>query len=244
MRVRISAVTHRGLVRDHNEDCLGWSGWALNGEVTQPLSLELTITEPVIVAVCDGMGGHAGGETASRLATTLLTAPGACSDPTETGITALLQHASDTINSTADERPGLAGMGCTTVGVVLRPDGTALVFNVGDSRCYRIEGRYLAQLSVDHRHPVSGGLTQALGGGRRVILEPDYFSLDLPPEPGLLLSTDGLDDYAEFSDIEARALQGGPNLVTDLRDLALSGQGGDNVSILQVSIVEGDSDRG
>ncbi|HEY9310688.1 PP2C family serine/threonine-protein phosphatase [Williamsia sp.] len=244
MRVRISAVTHRGLVRDHNEDCLGWSGWAMNGEVTQPLSLELTIAEPLVVVVCDGMGGHAGGETASRLATTLLTAPGACVDPTETGVTALLQQASDAINTAAEHRPDLTGMGCTSVGVVVRPDGSALVFNVGDSRCYRIEGRYLAQLSVDHRHPVSGGLTQALGGGRRVILEPDYFSCDLPSGPGLLLCTDGLDDYAEFSDIEALVLRGGPHLVTGLRDLALSGKGGDNVSILQVSMIEGDSDRG
>ena len=233
MRVTITAITHRGLVRDHNEDCLGWGGWALNGELTSPMSTHLDITTPTIVVVSDGMGGHAGGETASRMATTLLTAP-AEESPTEESVRALLQHTSDAINAMGEREPHLAGMGCTVVGLVLHPDGKVLVFNVGDSRCYRVEGRYLAQLSTDHRQPGSGSLTQALGGGRRMILQPDFFTCELPTDPGLVMCTDGLDDYADFPDIEARALRAGPGLVSDLRDLALSGGGGDNVSIVQV----------
>lgn len=241
MRARITAITHHGLVRDHNEDCLGWDGWALNGENTRPISMDLNVTRPVIVVVCDGMGGHAGGETASRLATTLLTDPAAIEDPTEDTMRALLQHTADTINATAEQQPALGGMGCTVVGVVLYPDGNALIFNVGDSRCYRAEGRYLAQLSNDHRIPDSGALTQALGGGRRMILAPDFFTCPLPSDPGLILSTDGLDDYADFADVEARVLQAGPDLIPDLCDLALAGGGGDNITILQVASIEGDT---
>lgn len=244
MRIRITALTHRGLVRDHNEDCVGWSGWAMTGEVTQPLSVEFDIVEPFIVVVCDGMGGHAGGETASRLATSMLTEHVACASGTEEAVTALVQRASDAINDAAEGSPLLSGMGCTAVGLVVHPGGEVLIFNVGDSRCYRVEGRYLAQLSVDHREPNSGALTQALGGGRRMILRPDFFSCRIPEDPGLILCTDGLDDYAEFADIEERVVGGGPGLVAGLRDLALAGQGGDNVSIVQVSLIDGGSDRG
>lgn len=240
MRVRISAVTHRGHVRQHNEDCLGWCGWALNGEVTQQFWVDLLIVEPTVVVVCDGMGGHAGGEVASRLATTQLTFPGAVPELTEQAVTALLQHTSDVINETAEARPELRGMGCTAVGAVLSPDGRALVFNIGDSRCYRVEGQYLAQLSVDHEQAGTGALTQALGGGRRIILEPDFFECELPDDPGLILCTDGLDDYTDPSDVEARVLAGGHDLVSGLRDLALAGRAGDNVTIMQVMHVRED----
>lgn len=193
------------------------------------------VAQPTVVAVCDGMGGHAGGEVASRLATTLLTAPGALAEPTEQAMTALLQQTSDAINDTAEARPELGGMGCTAVGAVLTPDGRALVFNVGDSRCYRLDGRDLVQLSVDHEQPGSGALTQALGGGQRMTLAPSYFACDLPTDPGLILCTDGLDDYAEAAEIETRVVAGGHDLVSGLRDLALAGRAGDNISVMQVT---------
>jgi serine/threonine protein phosphatase PrpC len=238
MHVRVSAVTHRGLVREHNEDCVGLSGWAMTGETTQAISIELEVSEPVVVVVCDGMGGHKSGEAASRLAAAILTTPEAGWAATEDSMTKLVQQTSDAINNAAQQKPELGGMGSTVVGLALRPDGTALVFNIGDSRCYRVEGRYLAQLSVDHRQIVTGALTQALGGGRRVILEPDFFDCTLPPDPGLILCTDGLDDYAEFPDIEQCVIRAGPDLVTRLRDLALAGQGGDNVTVMQISAIE------
>ena len=237
MRIRISALTHRGLVRDHNEDCIGLSGWALNGEIPEPLSVELEIVEPIAVVVCDGMGGQAAGETASRLACTRLTASGIYATPDKEMVTHQIQLTSDAINDAAQDNPTCAGMGCTVVGLVVRPDGTALVFNVGDSRCYRVEGQYLAQLSVDHRRTGTSTLTQALGGGLRVVVEPDFYECELPSAQGMILCSDGLDDYAEFSAIEQRVLNGGPELVAALRDLALSGGGGDNVTIVQVTKV-------
>lgn len=240
MIIRIAALTHRGSVREHNEDCAGWFGWALSGEVTQTLSLDMDIVEPTVVVVCDGMGGHGGGEVASRMAVSRLTMPGAAGTGDEQALTRLLQGTSDAINDAAVVVDPATGrpMGCTAVGVVLRPDGTAKVFNVGDSRCYRVEGRYLAQLSVDHRSPASGALTQALGGGRRMVLDPEYFECPVPAGQGLLLCTDGLTDYADFGAIEERVLSGGPNLLTGLRDLALAGGGGDNVTVIQISAVE------
>lgn len=244
MRIRITAVTHRGLVRDHNEDCIGWTGWALTGDTPQPLSIEFEVVEPLAVVVCDGMGGHAAGEAASRLAAARLTLPGLYETSDKASVMDQIQLTSDAINDAAQGNPTSAGMGCTVVGLVLRPDGIALVFNVGDSRCYRVEGRYLAQLSVDHRRTGTSTLTQALGGGVRVVVEPDFYECELPPAQGLILCSDGLDDYADFPAVEQRVLDGGPELVAGLRDLALAGGGGDNVTIVQVTKVEQGVGRG
>ncbi|WP_019931272.1 PP2C family serine/threonine-protein phosphatase [Nocardia sp. BMG111209] len=238
-RIRVTAVTHRGLIRAGNEDCLGWNGWSCAGGAPAPFRLDLDITRRTVIVVCDGMGGHAGGVEAGRMACELLTDPLApetadpAADPA-TAIRALLQRVSDTLNDTAAARPELAGMGCTVAGLAIEPDGTALVFNVGDSRAYRREGRYLAQLTVDHRRPGSNRLVQALGGGRRLILTPDFFTCPLPAAPGILLCTDGLDDYAEPAAVEAAALTETGDPVPRLRDLALAAGGGDNVTIVGV----------
>lgn len=247
MRIRVSAITHRGLERSGNEDCIGWNGWSMRGPQPGLLVSEFEITAPTAIVVCDGMGGHEGGEEASRLACEIITDPeaftgvdgvavldrGAVLDQLGT----MLQNASDAINDVGDARPELAGMGCTVVGVVIDPAGHSVVFNVGDSRCYQVDGRYLTQLSVDHRQAGSNVLQQALGGGKRLILEPDFFESPLPQSPGLLLCTDGLDDYSDPHDVERLALATGTDLVTELRNLALAGGGGDNVTVVQIEAV-------
>lgn len=239
IRLRISATTHRGHTRAANEDCLGWAGWSLGGGAPAVLRMELEVIRPTVIVVCDGMGGHAGGTEASRLACELLTDPDAL-DPAEVErdpvavIRTLLQRTSDTLNETATGRPALTGMGCTVAGILVQPDGSALVFNVGDARAYRREDRYLAQLTVDHRSRGSNRLEQALGGGRRIILEPDFFACPLPGAPGILLCTDGLADYAASTELEAVARAADGDLVTRWRDLALNGGGGDNITIVQV----------
>ncbi|MGW4242466.1 PP2C family protein-serine/threonine phosphatase [Nocardia sp. NPDC004722] len=242
MRIRIAAVTHRGHVRTHNEDALGWGGWALQGDSPTALTTEIDVTSPITIVVCDGLGGHAGGAAASRFACEGLSAPGAIADSTgddhvRTVVGRLLQQISDSINDLGEQRPELHAMGCTVVGVTVLPDSSAVVFNVGDSRAYRLEGAYLAQLSLDHRASGSNLLRQALGAGRRVVVEPDYFDCRLQPGPGILLCTDGLDDYADFESIERLMLSAPADLPVLLRDLALAGGGGDNVTVVQVSCV-------
>ena len=237
--MRITALTDRGHEREHNEDCVGWNGWSMTGGRANPLVFEFDVVQPTVVVVCDGMGGHAGGSTASRIAAEMLSTPEWF---VSTGIahgqlTERIQHVSDRLNDLSGARSELTGMGCTAVGAVVHPAGSALVFNVGDSRCYRIEGRYLAQLTVDHRRSGTNVLTQALGGGRRLIVEPDFFECAVPEAPGLLLSTDGLDDYATQDAIEELAIENRPDLAVRLRDLALAGGGGDNVTIVQLEYI-------
>ncbi|MFE3193811.1 PP2C family protein-serine/threonine phosphatase [Nocardia sp. NPDC059240] len=239
MRLRINAVSHRGHARAHNEDALGWGGWSLQGDTPVSVTTDVEVTGPTTIVVCDGLGGHAGGATASRVACESLTAPDAIADITDGDhlrvvIGKLLQQISDGLNDLGEQRPELHAMGCTVVGVTVLPDASVLVFNVGDSRAYRLEGNYLAQLSLDHRALGSNLLQQALGAGRRVLLEPAFFDCRMPSGPGILLCTDGLDDYADPEAIE-RLIRAAPaELPVLLRDLALAGGGGDNVTVVQV----------
>ncbi|MFE1596958.1 PP2C family protein-serine/threonine phosphatase [Nocardia sp. NPDC058705] len=244
--IRITVSTHRGKKREGNEDCVGLDGWSLRGTQPASVTIDVELDRVRTVVVCDGMGGHAGGAEASAMACELLTEPGAIDGESPEQLTATtrlrLQAVSDAINDRAQHQPELAGMGCTVVGVVLDPSGRALVFNVGDSRCYRLEGDYLSQLSVDHRHLGGNVLHQAIGGGVRMILEPDFFDCRLPAGVGLVLCTDGLDDYASASDIEALLVSAPPRLPTQLTELALAGGGGDNVTVVQIETIAAPSD--
>ncbi|WP_280764209.1 PP2C family protein-serine/threonine phosphatase [Prescottella agglutinans] len=196
--------------------------------------------DPVALVVCDGMGGHAGGEEASRIACEILTAPSTIANLTDAvsaqdAVRGLIQSASDTINDISEQHPHLHGMGCTVAGLVAFPNGDALVFNIGDSRVYRMDGDYLGQLTVDHRSSTTRALTQALGGGRRLVLEPAFFHCSVPTGPGLLLCTDGLDDYADALEIERTVAENPDDILERLRDLALTGGGGDNISIARIA---------
>lgn len=243
MRIGISTVTHRGLERRRNEDSIGWNGWSLHGHCPSVLTVELDVDTPTTIVVCDGLGGHAGGMEASRLACEILTepqpfAPQQTVDAMTAQLTRRLQRASDLINDISSSRKHLSGMGCTVAGATVLPDGRAIVFSCGDSHCYRIEGREIAQLTARPRRAGDTALCQALGAGCRVVLRPDFVICQLLDAPGLLLCSDGLHNYAERVDIARLAAHGAPDLTTRLRDLALSGGGGDNISVVHLSTVQ------
>ena len=145
------SVTARGLTdvgrrRDHNEDAL------------------LVDDELLLYGVADGMGGHAGGGTASRLAVETVqrtvraeraSSPGAF-DPVSPDASALpgvlrgaVEQACAVIHAAAQADPELAGMG-TTVTVVLLDGRSAFVAHVGDSRCYLLRDGRIHQVSEDH----------------------------------------------------------------------------------------------
>ncbi len=145
------SVTARGLTdvgrrRDHNEDAL------------------LVDDDLRLYVVADGMGGHAGGGTASRLAVETVqrtvraeraSSPGAF-DPVSPDASALpgvlrrsVEQACAVIYAAAQADPELAGMG-TTVTAVLLDGRSAYVAHVGDSRCYLLRDGRIHQVSEDH----------------------------------------------------------------------------------------------
>lgn len=101
--------------------------------------------------VADGMGAHAAGERASAIAAErvpLLYAKSAPRSP-PLALRRSIEAVNEEIHSSGESTPGLKGMGTTCTALVILPRG-ALVGHVGDSRCYRVRGGSVEQLTRDH----------------------------------------------------------------------------------------------
>jgi len=208
-------------------------------------------------AVADGMGGHAAGQLASRIACEALTkavevSASAGASLTERLRTAVL-HANHEVFSTAAERPELTGMGTTVVGVLVA-DERAAVAHVGDSRAYRLRGGRLRQLTDDHslvgelvrrreispdaarEHPHRHVLTRALGVRPRV--EPDLAEVELHPDDVFVLCSDGLTAHVHDDEIEKLVAGAVPLEETCQRLIELAnGRGGeDNITVLLLRV--------
>ena len=68
LQIEVNAFTHQGRWRESNEDSITVGGWVSDVAMTGPRRSRHDLTEPFLVAVADGMGGHAAGEVASRYA--------------------------------------------------------------------------------------------------------------------------------------------------------------------------------
>jgi len=183
-----------GLVRQGNED----SG----------------LVSPQLIAVADGMGGHAAGEVASRIAVEVLQslAPTLVStDLDEDSVEDLLMHSLHSIDleilAVTDEEIEKRGMGTTLTALLIRDTYISLL-HIGDSRCYRLRGNTLEQLSNDHtviqelldqgaisvaeaaEHPQRSMLTQALRGDGDVT--PVLQMYEVKKGDRYLLCSDGL----------------------------------------------------
>jgi PPM family protein phosphatase len=206
-------ITDVGQRRDHNEDAF---------LVEEALGLFI---------VADGMGGHAGGGTASRLAVETIrdaVAEARAKDPdrfAEAGpddpaIPDLLQEAVEeacaVIYDTAQREPELAGMG-TTVTAVLVGSRTAFVAHVGDSRCYLLRDGRIYQVSEDHslvnEQLKAGAITAEEAKHSRfknIItrsvgfedrVEVDVMGLELEPGDAIVVCCDGLSNMVEDPEI-------------------------------------------
>lgn len=146
-RYLCAARTDVGMKREHNED-----SFLINEDLG-------------IYVVCDGMGGHAGGETASRLAVQTIERemmsarlrednPYKSNGPlSETPLAGALREAIEgacaAVFRTSRANPDLAGMGTTCITLLIH-EQHALVGHVGDSRCYLVRAGEVHQLSEDH----------------------------------------------------------------------------------------------
>jgi PPM family protein phosphatase len=147
LRVRFAGETHVGAVRAHNED-----------------ALHLPVDERLAI-VADGMGGHASGEVASRMAVEtvveyfdetadeqVLTWPFKVDRRGGADVTRLvtaIKLANLRIHEKAQRDPACKGMGTTIVSALFRDDGI-IVGHVGDSRLYRVRDGLISQLTEDH----------------------------------------------------------------------------------------------
>jgi PPM family protein phosphatase len=204
MRLQFNAIAQSdlGLVRDGNED---------SALISQNL-----------IAVADGMGGHAGGEVASAIAINTLEALLPVITDTQIDIDSredlflnLSYEVDAEILRVSKERPELTGMGTTLTALAITNNQVDLL-HIGDSRCYLWRDKKLTRLSYDHTvmqelldqgrltpeevfdHPQRSLLTQALMGDSGI--DPVLMSYEVKIDDKFLICSDGLTNV--LSDLE------------------------------------------
>lgn len=242
--LQVSAVTHPGLVRERNEDCIALPGWIATSEEDRWSGT--VAADGFWAVVADGMGGHEGGEIASRIAveTVARLLPGVRH---EGRITPILEAANAAIYAAIADGTGRPEMGTTIVGAVF-VESQVIVFNIGDSRAHLFEDRQQVWRSVDDTaedgYPGrsrsgrrSHYLTACLGGQRmRHPLHPHVARLAFPEGSRLLLCTDGLTDMVRDSEIATVLRLEADALAEALLAAALAAGGEDNISVLTASL--------
>ena len=255
-----AGVTDVGCQRDHNEDYFGIE--------TKVNKIELPRTETVgargLYILCDGMGGHAGGEIASKLAVDTLREyfQNCWTDklPSKETILEAVRCANKAIYDVnqQDARSGVGRMGTTLV-MLLIQDTHVAVAHVGDSRLYRLtRKRGLEQITVDHEvgqreiirgvdpsiayaRPDAYQLTQALGPRDDHFIVPEVQFFDIDEDSLFILVSDGLSDNNLLETHWQESLQpflnNNTNLQSGLRDLidlANKYNGHDNITAVLI----------
>jgi protein phosphatase len=163
--IRVRAFTDVGLVRKRNEDCVLVAGWLSQVREGSLATMDFAATAPFVCAVADGMGGHVGGDIASRVALTVI-AEQSSNWGVEQDVVTTLVDVNDQVRAVGEEAD-LRGLGTTVAGLCVTDDAI-VVFNVGDSPVFAISGGVLEQISIDdsifdtHGRPTNV-ITQSLG---------------------------------------------------------------------------------
>lgn len=206
-----------------------------------------------VIAVCDGMGGQAAGDVASRLACNIITdilTNNTFSSPTE-AITRACMAANQGVVHRASQNPDLEGMGATCVMVIIK-DGLVYYGWIGDSRIYYFNNGSLSQLSHDQSyvqqlvdtgqitqaeaesHPQKNEILNALGLPN--MAPPELCTAPLSPAPGsvIMLCSDGLSGMVD--DQTMASIIADPELslqrkADKLVDRANANGGADNITV-------------
>ena len=247
--LRVAALTHVGLRRRSNEDCVAIGSRILSEPMDEPWLSVQNLDPPCACLVADGMGGHPAGEVASRAAIESMLSGLADVEPQAADMDALVREANRFLFTEMARCPHWYGMGTTLAGIVTGPE-RVIAFNVGDSRIYRVEPGGVKQLSVDDSETVGSGmlfsrmparvLNQCLGGFPDAAeLDPHLVELPLVEGSRYLICSDGLHDMLSDADI-ARCLDPDPaRTVATLFEAAMDEGGIDNISIVVAAIERG-----
>lgn len=243
--IGVSALSHDGLVRDHNEDSLVVGPWTLCAAISiVPTTMYFPLGTPLVVAVADGLGGHPAGEHASSLVVTQLARTGATVS-TEAELRDVLDECNRTVFAEAELDPERIAMGTTVAGLVVG-ETDVLVFNVGDSRVYAIDDAGITQLSVDDNEPPARGqtrspvVTQTLGGHFDVgSVEPHIASRPSEAPSRYLICSDGLTDPVDEATIAGIVHEhNGGRAAFELWQAAIRAGAPDNVTLAVVEIAD------
>ncbi len=243
MRLAAIGTTDVGRRRSHNEDAF------------------LVMPEAGLFCVADGLGGHASGEVASRLAVEEMASQLGVEAPDGTSaadrLVAAMLAANRRIHRLASEVGRLAGMGTTLVAALFPEHGPLVVGHAGDSRAYLFRQGDLRRLTEDHSllsrfirsqnptaqeietFPHKNVISRALG--MQETLEVEVTLVDVAAGDVLLLCCDGLHGMlsdAAIADVLRGEGEGILRANQALVDAAIVAGGGDNVTSVLVQIVE------
>src|SRR5580658_1466583 len=235
--LRFAVRSDVGLLREGNEDS-AYAG-------------------PRLLAVADGMGGHAAGEVASSLTIAAM----AELDSEQVGgdmltaLSAAVADANTRLQEMIAANPAVEGMG-TTLTALLWSDGHAAVCHIGDSRGYLLRDGELYQITHDHTlvqslvdegrisvddvstHPQRSLLLRALDG--RSIAEPDLSVHEGQVGDRYLLCSDGLSGVVSDETLRdtLEATDDLDAVTRQLIELALRGGGPDNITCIVADVVD------
>lgn len=241
MKLQHSALTDVGQVREVNQDSFG-------------------IGEPFpdgsqLYVVCDGMGGHVGGEIASQTAVaTVLKVFNIVNDD----VPQAMRESFDLANRAVMTEGGNGNMGTTGVAFMAYRN-LGFIANIGDSRAYIVRNGILRQITIDHslvEEQVRAGLLTreqanvsnvknivTRGIGFQLGVQTDVFYEPLQVDDIILLCSDGLHGYTEESEV-LKLITTPPfeTAAQRLVQLANAAGGLDNITALAVKIIELDED--
>jgi protein phosphatase len=240
LAIRYAIKTDVGLLREGNEDS-AYAG-------------------PHLLAIADGMGGHAAGEVASSVAISALA--GLDSDlPVDRlldSLAAAVAAANSTLHEMSVEDPSVEGMG-TTLTALLWSGSTVAICHIGDSRAYLLREGEFHQITRDHTlvqslvddgrlspaqaatHPQRSLVMRALQSGTEA--EPDLSIIEAHVHDRFLLCSDGLSDVVS-EDTLHETLMREPDrdkAVARLIELAMAGGGPDNITCIVADAVDSDA---
>lgn len=241
--LRHAATTDVGRVREKNEDAY------------------LADADARLFLVADGMGGHASGEVASRMAVEELQerigalATEAGPEQAREAIDEALRETDRLIHRRGQENPEHSGMGTTATAILFLADGACVLGHVGDSRAYRLRDDELEQITRDHSwvqeqvdsgnltkeaariHPAASMLTRALGTSSEA--EPDLYTEEWAEGDLYLLASDGLTGLIQDETIrdglaaDASLEERAEGLVREANEAG----GTDNITVVLVEVV-------
>jgi serine/threonine protein phosphatase PrpC len=242
--VAVTAVSHDGLLRDHNEDSLlvgPWTTCAVSTQSPQTLVFPLT-DDPVVVAVADGLGGHPAGELASSVVVESLARVAVLLRGEQT-VRDAIRGCNQAVFDQASLDPSRTAMGTTLAGLVVTREAVR-VFNVGDSRVYAASESGLERVSQDDSPALAEGqthtsiVTQTLGGSPTLRpVDPHVASYGIDRGVRYLACTDGLTDVVD-DDAIAKILadHAGAEAVYNLWKAAMDKGGPDNITVALVEL--------
>jgi serine/threonine protein phosphatase PrpC len=247
LTLEFASLSDRGRVRLNNEDACGHIVPATPAELAE---------KGAVFVVADGMGGHRGGEIASRIAVrTILAFYSADGEQNRSQALAFaFREANKTIIEESVADSALFGMGTTCTALAIH-EGRAYFAHVGDSRGYMLRDGVLSQITNDHsivgemvrsgiisdedarHHPKRNVITRSLGAQEDTAADIPAIPLRVQAGDVFMLCSDGLTTYLSDQDVATLLSDGTPEeACKKMVKMANEAGGRDNITVMVIAV--------